>query len=137
MEEEEAAGEGNSDESSSTSAVGSQETKTFDTSKYTITKARDEKKNSEGEFVPKEESKKLKVSGIRMTPTGELTIRFSKPIKLPRIRISASENYNSTKVEESTSKRDLAILKEIEDAVLLQVKGAGEETEIDKGLGQI
>lgn len=121
-DEEEVAAGSSSDETSSVSS--SQQGKTFDTSKYTITEARDEKTKSEGKFVPKEEPKKLEVSGLRMTPTGDLTIRFSKPIKLPSIRISEPENQNSTVADGSASKRDLARLKEIEDAVKLHVKGA-------------
>ena len=75
----------------------SQTIATVDTSKYTITEERiTNDKKFEGKFVPKEEPKKLEVAGLKMTPTGALTIRFSKTIKKPNIRLDVPKVTNST-----------------------------------------
>ena len=78
-----------------------EETVAVDTSKYTITEERitNEKKSEsqfEGKYVPKEEPKKLEVAGLKMTPTGALTIRFSKPIKKPNIRLDVPKATNNS-----------------------------------------
>jgi len=65
----------------------------------------------------------LEVTKVRISPTGELTIRFNKPILKPRVKGHSNEKTNETK------ERKLQELPEVDitDAVKVFIKGDEDE----------